>query len=89
VTARAGQIRGPRPSGHFQADAVTLAFAIALESTHIKVNIACPGHTATGLNNYSGARRVEQGARRAIQLALLDANGPTGTFSDEDGPVAW
>lgn len=71
------------------AHAITLAFALALESTSIKVNIACPGHTATALNNFSGARRAEQGASRAVQLALLDENGPTGTFSDEDGPVAW
>lgn len=71
------------------AHAVTLAFALALESTNIKVNIACPGHTATALNNFSGARTAEQGARRAVQLALLDENGPTGTFSDEDGSVAW
>lgn len=69
--------------------AITVAFAFALESTNVKVNIACPGHTATALNNFSGARSVEQGARRAVQLALLDENGPTGTFSDEDGSVAW
>ena len=71
------------------AHAITLAFALALESTNIKVNIACPGHTATALNNFSGARSAQQGARRAVQLALLDGNGPTGTFSDEDGSVAW
>jgi hypothetical protein len=55
----------------------------------IKVNIARPGHTATALNNFSGARSVEQGAREAIRLALLGADGPTGTFSDENGAVAW
>lgn len=71
------------------AHAATLAFAFALESTNVKVNIACPGHTATALNNFSGGRTVEQGARRAVQLALLDENGPTGTFSDENGTVAW
>lgn len=71
------------------AHAVALAFAFALESTNIKVNLACPGHTATALNNFSGARTVEQAARHAVQLALLDQSGPTGTFSDENGPVAW
>ncbi len=69
--------------------AVTLAFAFALESTNIKVNAACPGHTSTALNNYSGARSVEQGASEAIRLAMIGADGPTGTFSDEDGPIAW
>jgi NAD(P)-dependent dehydrogenase (short-subunit alcohol dehydrogenase family) len=69
--------------------AVTLAFAFALESTRIKVNIACPGFTSTALNNFRGTRTVEQGAREAVRLALLGADGPTGTFSDEDGPIPW
>lgn len=80
---------GNYSSSKSAAHAVTLAFALALESTKIKVNIACPGHTATALNNFSGARTVEQGARQAVRLALLDENGPTGSFSDENGPVAW
>lgn len=71
------------------AHAVSLAFAFALEKTNIKVNIACPGHTKTALNNFSGARSVEEGAREAVRLALIGKDGPTGTFSDENGPVAW
>ncbi len=70
-------------------NAVTLAFALELESTRIKVNAACPGFTATDLNNFRGTRTVEQGAREPVRLALLDADGPTGTFSDEDGPIPW
>ncbi|WKL03674.1 SDR family NAD(P)-dependent oxidoreductase [Paenibacillus amylolyticus] len=69
--------------------AVTLAFAFALESTNIKVNAACPGFTSTALNNFAGTRSVEQGAREAVRLAMIGADGPTGTFSDEDGPIAW
>ena len=68
---------------------ITLGFAAALESTGIKVNAACPGFTATDLNNFQGTRTVEQAAREPVRLALLDANGPTGTYSDEDGPVPW
>jgi NAD(P)-dependent dehydrogenase (short-subunit alcohol dehydrogenase family) len=70
-------------------NAITLAFAIELESTNIKVNAACPGFTATDLNDFRGTRTVQQGAREAVRLALLDANGPTGTLSDENGPVPW
>lgn len=69
--------------------AVTFAFAAALEATNIKVNAACPGFTSTALNNFAGTRSVEQGAREAVRLAMLGPDGPTGTFSDEDGPVAW
>lgn len=33
--------------------------------------------------------RRRRGAREAVRLALIGADGPTGTFSDEDGPVPW
>jgi NAD(P)-dependent dehydrogenase (short-subunit alcohol dehydrogenase family) len=70
-------------------NAITLAFALDLESTGIKVNAACPGFTATDLNNFAGTRTVEQGAREPVRLALLGPDGPTGTLSDENGPVPW
>ncbi len=70
-------------------NAITLAFAIELESTGIKVNAADPGFTATGLNNFEGTRTVQQGAREPVRLALLEASGPTGTFSNEEGPLPW
>ncbi|HUI78261.1 MAG TPA: SDR family NAD(P)-dependent oxidoreductase [Bryobacteraceae bacterium] len=70
-------------------NAITLAFALALESAGIKVNAACPGFTANELNNFQGTRTVQQAAREPVRLALLDANGPTGTFSNEDGPLPW
>jgi NAD(P)-dependent dehydrogenase (short-subunit alcohol dehydrogenase family) len=70
-------------------NAITVAFANELETTRIKVNAACPGFTATDLNNFRGTRTVEQAAREPVRLALLDANGPTGSFSNEDGPLPW
>ena len=70
-------------------NAITFAFALELESTGIKVNAACPGFTATDLNNFEGTRTFEQAACEPVRLALLDANGPTGTFSNEDGPLPW
>jgi NAD(P)-dependent dehydrogenase (short-subunit alcohol dehydrogenase family) len=68
---------------------VTVAFASDLESAGIKVNAACPGFTATDLNSFQGTRTVQQAAREPVRLTLLDANGPTGTFSNEDGPLPW
>ena len=71
-------------------NAVTQAFAIELEGTGIKVNAACPGFTATAISNFApGAGSVEDAAREPVRLALLDANGPTGTFSNADGPLPW
>jgi len=70
-------------------NAITLAFALELEGTRIKVNAACPGYTATNLNNFEGTRSVEEGAREPVRLALLDASGPTGTYSNDAGPIPW
>lgn len=69
-------------------NAVTLAFAIELESTRIKVNAVCPGFTATDLNNFQGTQTVEEGAREPGRVALLE-EGPTGTFTSHEGPVPW
>lgn len=71
------------------AHAVMLALALALEGTRIKVNAACPGFTNTALNNFNGTRSVEQGAREPVRLALIGEDGPSGTFSDENGVVPW
>ncbi|HTU59275.1 MAG TPA: SDR family oxidoreductase [Polyangiales bacterium] len=70
-------------------NAITLAFAIELENTRIKVNAACPGFTATDLNNFQGTRTVEQAAREPVRLALLGPDGPTGRFTNEHGPMPW
>jgi NAD(P)-dependent dehydrogenase (short-subunit alcohol dehydrogenase family) len=70
-------------------NAVTLAFAVDLASTRIKVNAAAPGFTVTDMNHGEGRRSVEEAAREPVRLALLDKDGPTGTFSDENGPIPW
>ncbi|WP_322034545.1 SDR family NAD(P)-dependent oxidoreductase [Burkholderia sp. BCC1970] len=71
-------------------NAITQAFAIELEGTGIKVNAACPGFTATDLSNFAaGAGSVEDAAREPVRLALLDARGTTGTFSDDGGHIPW
>jgi len=84
------EIFGPSYSASKAAvNAVTLAFAIELEGTGIKVNAACPGFTATDLNGFAGTRTVEQGAREPVRLALLGPDGPTGAFANENGPLPW
>ena len=77
------------PASKTALNAITLAMAIELKSTGIKVNAACPGYTKTNLNNYTGKRTVEEGAREPVRLALLGPDGPTGTFSNEEGPLPW
>lgn len=70
-------------------NAVTLAFALDLEATPIKVNAAAPGFTVTAMNNFVGRRSVKEAAREPVRLALLDADGPTGSFSEDGGPLPW
>ena len=70
-------------------NALTVAFANELASTKIKVNAACPGYVATDLNRHQGYRTVEQGAKEPVRLALLGPDGPTGGYTNEDGPIPW
>ena len=48
-----------------------------------------PGFTATDLNNHAGQRTPAQGAVAAVRMATIPADGPTGTFTDDQGPVPW
>jgi NAD(P)-dependent dehydrogenase (short-subunit alcohol dehydrogenase family) len=70
-------------------NAVTVAFAQELAGTRVKVNVACPGYTATDLNGHSGPRTVAEAAREPVRLALLGPDGPTGTFSNDAGSIPW
>ncbi|ULH18359.1 SDR family NAD(P)-dependent oxidoreductase (plasmid) [Deinococcus sp. KNUC1210] len=62
-------------------NALTLAMAIELEETRIKVNAVSPGFIGTNLNNYAGTGTVEEGAREIVRVALLGSESPTGTFT--------
>jgi len=62
-------------------NAVTLAMMIELESTTIKVNLVSPGFTSTNLNGFEGTESLADGSREVVRVALLDAEGPSGTFT--------
>ena len=68
---------------------LTVQLAYELRDTPIKVNSANPGYTATALNGFAGTDTPAQGAAEAIRLALLPADGPTGTTSSATGPLPW
>jgi NAD(P)-dependent dehydrogenase (short-subunit alcohol dehydrogenase family) len=78
------------PASKTALNAMTLAMAIELESTGIKVNACSPGFIKTNLNNYEGTQTVEEGAREPVRLALLGADGPTGMFTHwESETIPW
>jgi NAD(P)-dependent dehydrogenase (short-subunit alcohol dehydrogenase family) len=68
---------------------LTVQLAYELRDTGIKVNSAAPGYTATDLNDFAGTDTPAQGAAEAIRLALLPADGPTGTMSSSTGSLPW
>jgi NAD(P)-dependent dehydrogenase (short-subunit alcohol dehydrogenase family) len=55
----------------------------------IRINMVDPGYTATDLNHNSGHQTVTEGTDAIVTMASIDADGPTGTFSDRNGPVPW
>ncbi|WP_372672273.1 SDR family NAD(P)-dependent oxidoreductase [Amycolatopsis kentuckyensis] len=68
---------------------LTLQYARELRGDGILVNAVCPGYCATDLNGHSGFRTPAQGAVSAVRMATIGADGPTGTFVDDEGPVPW
>ena len=70
-------------------NSVALVFSKDLAGHGIKVNAMDPGYTATDFNNHSGYRTVEQAANTIVELALLNADGPTGGYFYDEGTVPW
>jgi len=70
-------------------NAFTVILAHELKDTAIKVNSADPGFTATDLNGHQGYKTVEQGASIITDLAILPANGATGSYFDDQGVLPW
>lgn len=68
---------------------LTIQYARGLAPEHILVNAVCPGFVATDLNGFRGVRSPSQGAVQAVRMATIPADGPTGTFTDDEGPVPW
>jgi NAD(P)-dependent dehydrogenase (short-subunit alcohol dehydrogenase family) len=66
---------------------LTTQYAKALPG--MRINAVDPGYTATDLNGRRGTQTVEEGAEAIVAMAEIDASGPTGTFTDRHGVVAW
>ncbi|MCY1373742.1 SDR family mycofactocin-dependent oxidoreductase [compost metagenome] len=69
-------------------NAITLSFAIDLESSNIRVNAASPGFPATALNNFQGTETIEVASRNIVRVALGES-GVTGTFTGSNGILPW
>jgi NAD(P)-dependent dehydrogenase (short-subunit alcohol dehydrogenase family) len=77
------------PTSKTALNGITVQLATLLADTPIKVNAVCPGYCGTDLNGNSGPRTPAMGAAIAIKMATVDSDGPSGTFVNDDGVVAW
>jgi len=67
----------------------TVFLADALRETNIKVNAANPGWVQTSIGSEQAPLTPQEGARTGVSLALLDDDGPTGTFSQDGELLPW
>lgn len=67
----------------------TVFLANALKQTNIKVNAANPGWVQTSIGSDQAPLTPEEGAKTGVALAILDNNGPTGTFSQAGESLSW
>ena len=73
-----------------KAAATMLTVQYAKLHPGIKFNALEPGTTATDMTAAFGiGRPVEESARIVVRLATLGADGPTGTFQDENGDLPF
>jgi NAD(P)-dependent dehydrogenase (short-subunit alcohol dehydrogenase family) len=80
------------PGALYQASksAVTMLSAqYARQLPNVRINVVDPGYTATDLNANSGPQTVTEGTDAIVAMATIGAGGPTGTFTDRYGTVAW
>ncbi|GAA1591562.1 SDR family oxidoreductase [Kribbella sancticallisti] len=70
-------------------NALTVQYANELRKDGVLVNSADPGFVDTEINNHTGYLTTAQGAAVVVRLATLAADGPTGGFFNESGPVPW
>ncbi|TDD95426.1 SDR family oxidoreductase [Actinomadura rubrisoli] len=69
--------------------ALTVQYANELRKDGILVNAVAPGYVDTDSNNHTGHLTPAQAAAVVVRLATLGADGPTGGFFSEDGPLPW
>ncbi|MCE0538035.1 SDR family NAD(P)-dependent oxidoreductase [Kineosporia rhizophila] len=76
--------------GASKSAATMLTMQYAKFQTDIRFNAVEPGFTTTDMTEgFEGGRDPRESARVVVRMANLGADGPTGTFVDENGPLPW
>ncbi len=76
--------------GASKAAATMLTMQYAKFEKGIKFNAVEPGYTATDMTvDFEGGQTPQEAAGVVVRMALLDEDGPTGTFVDANGALPW
>ena len=67
----------------------TIHLAHELKDTKIKVNSAHPGWVKTEMGGDGAQMEIEDGAKTSVELALLPADGPSGTYVHLGKALPW
>jgi NAD(P)-dependent dehydrogenase (short-subunit alcohol dehydrogenase family) len=70
-------------------NAWTVQLAYELRDTQIKVNAIHPGHVKTDMGGEQAPMEIADGAKTSVELALIGANGPNGSFSHLGQTLPW
>ncbi len=70
-------------------NAWTVHLAYELRGSRIKVNAVHPGYVKTEMNQGGGMMEIPDGARSSVQMALLDDDGPSGSFTHLGETLPW
>lgn len=69
---------------------LALNYARNLADVDAQVNVVSPGLVKTKLtNDHPYGTSTDEGAKRIVQVATSGKGGPTATFSEINGPIAW
>lgn len=70
--------------------AATRVLARDPANARVLINASCPGYCATDLNNNSGPRSPEEGAKTPVAVALLpEGSTVTGRFYENEADSEW
>jgi len=70
-------------------NAWTVQLAHELRNSSIKVNTIHPGHVKTDMGGEAAPMEIADGAKTSVELALIGANGPNGSFSHLGQTLPW
>jgi len=70
-------------------NALTLIMADELRDGDIKVNAVCPGWVNTDMGGKMAPVSAEKAAKDIVHVALMDEEGPTGSFFRHKKPIEW